>query len=72
MASGVSELALWARGYGSARRRGFARLEAIFNDFPARLETDMAGLAAEIDTSLILASADPDIDIGPLENPWKN
>ena len=32
----------------------------------------MAGLAAEIDTSLILASADPDIDIGPLENPWKN
>lgn len=56
----TARLAIWARGYGDVRSAGFKALADLFNDWDQRLDTDMAGLKASVDQSLLLAHANPD------------
>jgi indolepyruvate ferredoxin oxidoreductase beta subunit len=60
LACRTAELSIWARGYGEVRRRGMARLDKMFSDWSARLDSGIAALSAEVDTSLILAHGDQD------------
>lgn len=65
LALAAARLAVWARGYGAVRRRGLARLDALFADWNRRLESDPAALAAEVEALLDAARNDPDGDLTP-------
>jgi len=56
----TARLAIWARGYGDVRSNGLANLDKLFTNWDQRLETDLAGLKASVDQSLLLAHANPD------------
>jgi indolepyruvate ferredoxin oxidoreductase beta subunit len=63
LACSTAELAIWARGYGDVRERGFARLSRIFSDWPQRIAADKEGLRAAVRGSLAAAYTDPDAEV---------
>ena len=63
LALDTARLAVWARGYGTVRRRGLARLAQQFTNWKTRLANDREALAAEVRSSLVAARDDPDGDI---------
>ncbi len=65
LACNAAELAVWARGYGDVRRRGFARLAQVFKDWPQRLAADRAALSDAVGASLTAANSDPDAEVTP-------
>lgn len=62
LACRVTELAVWARGYGDVRSAGNARLARLFDfdDFAPRLATDRSRFADEVAAALADARDDPD------------
>jgi len=63
LACSTAELAIWARGYGDVRERGFARLANILTDWPQRIATDREGLREAVKASLAAAYTDPDAEV---------
>lgn len=63
LACSTAELAIWARGYGDVRERGFARLAKIFTDWPQRIAADKEGLREAVRVSLAAACTDPDAEV---------
>lgn len=60
LATKVAELAVWARGYGGVRNRGFSRLNQLFADWENKLAEDIDGLFARVECALDAAKNDPD------------
>lgn len=64
LACRAAELSVWARGYGNVRRNGLEILGALWSDWDSRLATQIDKLSAEVDQSLLLAHANPDMPHG--------
>ncbi len=62
LARQVAELAIWARGYGTVRRRGLDHLESLFVNWNNRLDAEPETVAADVARSLATARGDPDND----------
>ncbi len=65
LACDVAELAVWARGYGDVRHRGFARLAQILDDWPQHIAADRKSLGETVRQSLAQAHTDPDAEVTP-------
>lgn len=63
LACSTGDLAIWARGYGDVRNRGFSRLAQIFTDWPQRMAADREGLSEVVKASLAAAYSDPDTEV---------
>lgn len=63
LACNTAELAIWARGYGDVRERGFARLSQILTSWPRRIAADKEGLREAVRASLATANTDPDAEV---------
>jgi len=63
LACNTADLAIWARGYGDVRRRGFARLAKLFTDWPQRMAVNRESLSDAVRTSLAAAYSDPDEEV---------
>ena len=63
LACSTADLAVWARGYGDVRHRGFARLSQIFTDWPQRMAADRESLSEVVRASLAAAYSDPDAEV---------
>lgn len=63
LACNTAELAIWARGYGDVRERGFVRLSQIFADWPPWNVADKEGLSETVRASLAAARTDPDAEV---------
>jgi len=60
LALDAANLAVWARGYGDTRARGFERLASVSAGFEKDLAADGAALGARLGAALNAAYADPD------------
>jgi len=60
LACQVAGLAAWARGYGSVRAAGDARLESVLAGFAERLAADRPALVADVAAALADARDNPD------------
>ncbi|MCZ6764507.1 MAG: indolepyruvate oxidoreductase subunit beta family protein, partial [Alphaproteobacteria bacterium] len=56
----TARLAIWARGYGYVRHEGLGKLAELVDGFEERLPQAIDQLKRDVDTSLLLAHADPD------------
>jgi len=65
LACDTADLAVWARGYGDVRHRGFVRLTRIFTDWPRRIAADSEALGEAVGASLAAAYSDPDAEVTP-------
>ncbi len=63
LACNTAELAIWARGYGDVRERGFDRLSQILKSWPQRIAADREGLCETVKASLAAAYCDPDLEV---------
>lgn len=63
LACSTADLAIWARGYGDVRHRGFARLTQTLTDWPQRMTVDREGLSETVKASLAAAYSDPDAEV---------
>lgn len=58
LACQMAELAVWARGYGDTRKRGFSQLDKLLGDFHRQVKTDKARFATMVAASLAAAGSD--------------
>lgn len=63
LACNTADLAVWARGYGDVRERGFDRLSKILKSWPQRIAADREGLRETVKASLAAAYTDPDVEV---------
>ena len=63
LACNAADLAVWARGYGDVRRRGFARLSQIFTEWPQRMAADRKGLSDAVKSSIAAAYSEKDAEV---------
>jgi len=60
LACNLADLAVWARGYGDTRHRGFAQLEKLLDNSQQRIETNKATYGKAVLASLEKAHSAPD------------
>lgn len=60
LACKLAELALWARGYGDTRNRGFEQLTKLLENSRHKIKNDTEAFGEAVSASLEQASADPD------------
>lgn len=60
LACKVAEVAVWARGYGEVRERGFCWLNELFRDWDTCLEAQPHALAERVESALHAARSDPE------------
>jgi len=60
LACKLAELAVWARGYGDTRNRGFDQLTKLLVDSQHKIKNDIKAYAEAVSTSLESAYSDPE------------
>ncbi len=60
LACKLAELAVWARGYGDTRNRGFDQLTKLLEDSQYKIKSDIRAFSEAVSTSLESAYSDPE------------
>ncbi len=63
LACNIADLAVWARGYGETRNRGFAELGKLLENSQQKLKSDKSAYGTAVLASLNKAQSDPDKEV---------